>query len=87
LADCRAKRLAAGKLLAAFLWFASPSAILRSAAAIASVASSAFAMSPLKRGADFDDGLVEIFIQPRDLLLLFAEFFGARCRFCPTGSG
>jgi hypothetical protein len=66
---------------------ASPSAILRSAPAIASAASSAFAMGPLKRGADFGDGLIEIFVQPRDPLLLFAEFFSARCRFCPSGGG
>jgi hypothetical protein len=26
-------------------------------------------MGPLKRGADFGDGLIEIFVQPRDLLL------------------
>jgi len=60
---------------------------LKEATAIVSAASTAFAMGPRKRSADFGDGLVEIFIQPRDLLLLFPEFFRSRCRFAPSGGG
>jgi hypothetical protein len=58
--------------------------VLEGAAAIASAASIAFAMGPRKRGADFGDSLIEILIQPRDLLLLFPESFRVRCRRCST---
>jgi hypothetical protein len=54
---------------------------------IASVASTAVAMGPRQRSADFGDGLIEIFIQPRDLLLLFPKFFRGCCRFGYTGGG
>jgi hypothetical protein len=81
-------RIEAGKLLAGITSYGFTERDLEKCPpAIASGASSAFAMGPLKRGADFGDGLIEIFVQPHDLLLLFAEFFSARCRFCPSGGG
>jgi hypothetical protein len=55
--------------------------------ALAAIASAAFAMGSRKRSADFGDCLIEIVIQPRDLLLLFAESFRVRCRCSPAGSG
>jgi hypothetical protein len=54
---------------------------------VAAIASTAFAMGSRKRSADFGDRLVKIIIQPRDLLLLFAESFCVRCRCGPAGGG
>jgi hypothetical protein len=84
----RLGRIVAGTRFAGGVRFAgTPSTTLNKAAALAAAASTAFAMGPRKRGADFGDGLVEIFIQPRDSLLLFPEFFRARCRLCPAAGG